>query len=178
VPFLYRDALSLVQGEARGFLYYGGQIVADTAQALTLAIPRWQDPREPTRGSGPGYEEAAVAFNDARSGQPMLIWLFAADAGAPVNFPTRASVVGAGIRLDMSTELDERDYKLRLAGGPFRWYRHLNDSQGYRTILPLPNFSTNSVEDTVREFGERVIAGLRRARMIESTRRNEQFLTS
>jgi hypothetical protein len=173
VPFLYRDALRMVQGEARGFLHYGRQIVTDVAQALTAAIPSWQEAREPTRGSGPGYEESAVAFNDARTGMPLLLWVFAADVGSPVNFPTRPSVVGAGLRQDMNTELDERAFKIRLTGGPFRWHRHLNDNQGYRTIIALPEFSTISIEDTVRGFGERVIAGLRRARMIESTQRRD-----
>lgn len=176
VPFLYRDALRMVQGEARGFLYYGRQIVTDAAQALIEAIPRWQEPSEPTLGSGPGYEEAAVGFTDARGEQPLLVWLFAADVGAPANFPSRPSVVGAGLRHDMNTELDESAFKLRLAGGPFRWHRHLNEVHGYRTILPLPEFSTISIEDTVRQLGERIIAGLRRARMIESSRRHERFV--
>lgn len=173
VPFLYRDALRMVQGEARGFLHYGRQIVGEVTQALLLAIPRWQDPRDPTRGSGPGYEEAAVEFLDARTAMPLLLWIFAADTGAPVNFPSRPSIVGAGLRRDMNTELEPSDFKIRLAGGPFRWHGHLNENQGYRTIVPLPDFATITIEDTVREFGDRLITGLRRARMIESAGRRE-----
>jgi hypothetical protein len=171
VPFLYRDGLSMVQGEARGFLHYGRQVIDEVAQALTAAIPPWQEPRASSSGSGLGYEEATVVFTDARTGLPLLLWLFAADLGAPLSFQSRSSLVGAGILEDVDVELDEQVFKLRLSDGPFRWRQHLNGSQGYRMVLPLPDFSAIPVEDAVRAFEERMIGGLRRALMVRDTRR-------
>ncbi len=167
VPFLYRDALQMVQGEARGFLHFGRVVVDRAAEALVSSFPPGQEARVVARSSGEGFEESFVLFQDARYGGPLAVWLFAAEARSLVNLYGRPAIVGAGLKQDIATELDRMGYRIRLNDSPFRWYRHLDPNRaGYRTVIEVPNWPTETLDDVVRKLSARVLTALHRARMV------------
>lgn len=165
VPFLYRDALHMVQGEARGFLHYGRQAIDQIAGNILKRVPEAQSPLLASAASGPGYEEISVYFTDARARVPLMLWFVAAEARAPVNLRGRPDSIVVGLRQDAATELDDRAFRIRLNDTGFRWYSQNDGSAGYRFITAAERFPV-SLDETVREVSVRVLQGLQRANMV------------
>ena len=165
VPFLYRSALGMSQGEARGFLAYGRALVDRTVEILLQRIADEQQPEPGRIDIGDGYESSSILFRDARTRESLELAVFAAETKTQLNFGERAALVGVGIRLATGRELDRDAYRIRLSGA-FRWMTHRNAREGYRLTFEVADFRSRSVDDAARVMADRVIHGLERASML------------
>jgi hypothetical protein len=167
VPFLYRDGLNMVQGEAPGFLQVGRQVVDRVADDLVASIPLHQTPRVAAAGQGPGFEDVHVLFNDPRSG-PIAVWIFAAEPRTPKAMRNRAEIIGVGLKQGVDRELDQAGWRIRLNDSGFRWYKHVEQAAGYRLIVDAGRFNVESNDFVVRTVSERMMRALLRANLIDT----------
>ena len=164
VPFLYRDALNMVQGEARSFASYGADVVEvlSTAVREMLATAGIQESGRRSVDGGEWW----ISFVDDRSGARLTLWCFAADAKAALNFRGRPPVIAVGLMLDPNTELDERAYRLRLKDSGFVWYTQINGVQGFRLVVDVPDYSSMAPESIASTVAGKLLRSLQRARFV------------
>jgi hypothetical protein len=148
------------------FLPWGRAVIEALAVELEAAIP---GARRGAASHRPGYEALTVHFADAHIPQPLALWLFAAEAGAPVNVKGFRDAVGAGLRHDADEELDRGAWKLRPLA-PFSWRTHVDARhEGYRWLRNADELPADEAA-AARELAERVLGTLRRARAIPGGR--------
>ena len=162
VPFLYRSALDMTQGEARGFLSYGRALVDRTVEILLQRLPHDQHPETGRVDIGDGYESSSIYFDDKRTAEPLELLVFAAETKTTMNFGERPALIGVAIRHKAGREFDRDAYRIRLSGA-FRWMKHRDGREGYRVAFEVADFRARSTDEAARVMSDRVTRGLERA---------------
>ena len=169
VPFLYRDGLNMVQGEAVGFLRFGRQVLERVSQQTAAQLDTDQEPLITASNAGVGYEEVFLRFRDTRRAQSVVLWFVAAEPRTPMALYGRADpLIMVGLKQTLTEELDQAAWRLRLGDGGFRWYKHVDRSvAGYRLMVEVPSFNTSSPDQVSLELSEKLVRALRSARLIQ-----------
>jgi hypothetical protein len=168
VPFLYRDGLRMVQGEAVGFLRFGRQVIDRIAGQIAAQCDEDQEPQITASNAGVGYEEVYVTFRDTQRAQWVALWFVAAEPRTPMALYGRTEpVVVVGLKQNFTDELDRAAWRIRLGDGGFRWYKHFDRATaGYRLVAEVPSFNTSSPEQVALELSQRLVRALRSARLV------------
>ena len=169
VPFLYRDGLNMVQGEATGFLRFGRQVIDRVSQLAVTQLSAEQRPQIAATNAGLGYEEIFVLFRDTRRAQSVALWFVAAEPRTAMSLYGRPEpLILVGIKQSLTEELDQAAWRIRLGDGGFRWYKHLDGAlAGYRLVLAVPSFNTSSPDQVALELNEKLVRALRSASLVE-----------
>jgi len=169
VPFLYRDGLNMVQGDAVGFLRFGRQVIDRVSEQTLTQFGTAQQARITASNAGVGYEEVYIQFQDVRRAQSMVLWFAAAEPRTSVAPHGRGEpVILVGLKQTLTVELDAAAWRIRLGDGGFRWYKHVDRSlAGYRLVVDVPLFNTISSELVALEVSQKLVHALRSANLVE-----------